>query len=115
MRETSELNAAKAASLFHRPSTRRHSLPCSPTAGYRTLGRSCNPEARVFRADPGSCGVAVGGAQKARVVVPGTAAKNSEAAIWGCNGRAVRRRAGIAVLVAVLDPLPDVAVHVVQA
>src|SRR4026209_2059471 len=86
----------------------------SPSAGYRRLQRSGNSEARVFDTDTASGGVAVGGAEELGVVVPGPAAEDAETAVARCHRSAVRRRARIAVLVAVLDPLPDVAVHIVE-
>src|SRR6187401_826819 len=85
------------------------------TAGYRTSHRSCNPEARIFRADAGNRGVAIGRTQQPGVVVPGAPTEDAQAAIRGFDCRAVRRCTLIAVLVAVLHPLPDVAVHVVEA
>src|SRR4029079_8621587 len=78
------------------------------------LQRPGNSKARVFDADPASGGVAVGGAEELGIVVPGSTAQDAESAVAGGPGSAVRRRARIAALVAVLDPLPDVAVHIVE-
>src|SRR5262245_16013353 len=56
-----------------------------------------------------------GGAEVPRKVGPGTAAKDPGIASSGYPGRAVSGRAGVAVLVALLHPLPDIAVHLVEA
>src|SRR5215475_4211712 len=59
---------------------------------------------------------AVGGAEVPRFVVPGTAAHDTLSAVATCRPcRAVRRRSVVVVVPAILDPLPDIAVHVVQA
>src|SRR5262249_7803880 len=55
------------------------------------------------------------GAEAPRIVAPGAAAKNPATTISGCHRRAVRRRAIVVVIPAVLHPLPHVAVHVVEA
>src|SRR5208337_4791470 len=84
-------------------------LPCG------TLKGSGDPKSRIVQANL-RCGcIAICRTQKPWVVVPCAAAKNVEAAIPGGDRRAIVRRAFIGRLVAVLNPLPDVAMHLVQA
>jgi hypothetical protein len=56
----------------------------------------------------------VGRAEVARRVEPGTAADDTRAAILECPGRAVRRRALIAGVIAILERIPNIAVHLVE-
>src|SRR6202030_593813 len=46
---------------------------------------------------------------------PGTAAEDTATAVSACPSRAVRRRAGTIVVIAVLGPLPCIALHVAEA
>src|SRR5271170_911597 len=48
-------------------------------------------------------------------VAPRTAAADALFAVAGCPRRTVRRRRVVAVVIAVLDPLPHIAKHIVQA
>ena len=78
----------------------------SPSPGWtRTASRSSPEQPSATTTASGSAATLVGTA----------AAYDTRAAIGPRPGRAIRRRAGIAVLVAVLRPLPHVAMHVVQS
>ena len=74
-----------------------------------------NAESDVAGPDPGAAREAVGRAQVPRNVEPGTAAKNTVNTTAAGPGRAVGWRAGIIPIRAILDPFPDVALHVVKA
>ena len=66
----------------------------------------------VARGDP----EAVGRADLRRLVVKSPAAEDPESANAACSSRrAVCRRSVIIVVITVLDPLPDIAVHVMEA
>src|SRR5262245_47821687 len=80
----------------------------------RSLHAARDSEASVLHADHGCRRIPVSGAEQLGIVIPRPAAQNAQAAVCGDDGGAVCRRAGIAVLVAVLHPLPDIAMHVVQ-
>ena len=53
--------------------------------------------------------------QVLRFVEPGPAPQYAAAAITGGSGRPVRWRARIAVIPTILNPFPDIAVHVMEA
>src|SRR6185295_2929236 len=58
--------------------------------------------------------IAIGRTKQLGVIVPRAAAQDIELAAGRLYGGAVGGHAGVAVIVAVLDPLPDIAVHVVE-
>jgi hypothetical protein len=74
-----------------------------------------NPAADSAAPDDGLVPAAVRRAQVARFVVPGAAAHHAAAAIAAGPGAAVIWRPLVVVVPAVLDPLPDIAMHVVEA
>src|SRR5712675_267634 len=63
------------------------------------------------------CGVktAAGGAEEARIEVPGTTAKDTVLALSSRPGRAVGRRIVVIVVPTIRRPFPHVAVHLVEA
>src|SRR5262245_56887450 len=77
------------------------------------LKRPPDTEAVVVEPVDGGVPDPKGRAEVARNVVPGTAANNPDPAIFVCNSRSIRRRTAVAFFVAVLDPLPHIAMHVV--
>jgi hypothetical protein len=75
--------------------------------------RSGHPEAVVAIPTARDAAVAARGAESPRIAVPGTAANDPQTAITVLFRRAVRRRPFIALFIAVLDPLPDVPMHLI--
>ena len=63
----------------------------------------------------GGVATAVRGAVGTRAEAPGTAARHASRAVAAQPGATVRRGAFVSVVPAILDPLPNVAVRVVQA
>src|SRR5215510_10181881 len=93
---------------------RRFSLICAFAPLYLQRPRDTEADMVV----PGVAGVpfAVGRAELPRLVVPGTAAHDAATAVAACRPcRAVRRRSVVVVVPAILDPLRNIAAHVVQA
>ncbi len=76
--------------------------------------RTGQPEPEVVVPVVGGIPVAVGGAEVPRVVVPRAAALHAPPTVTAQPGTAVARRPFIAVVPAVLDPFPDVAMYVMQ-
>jgi hypothetical protein len=76
--------------------------------------RSGHPEAVVAIPAAQDAPVAACGAEAPRIAVPGTAANDPQTAITVIFRRAVRRRPLIALSIAVLDPLPDVPMHLIE-
>src|SRR5580704_7155396 len=73
-----------------------------------------NPEADTETPDAGDVAVAGGGADTPRIAVPETAAQHPATAIARRPGRPRRRRSGVAAVIAILDQLQHVAVHLVK-
>src|SRR5262245_7996141 len=48
------------------------------------------------------------------IAVPATATGDTATAIAGCPYRAIRRRPVVVAMPTILDPFPDIAVHVVE-
>src|SRR5215470_9219598 len=82
--------------------------------GQRLLYRPGDAKASILHTYAGRTGIAISRTKELRVIVPRAAAQDVEIAARRLYGRAVGGRAGVAVLVAVLDPLPHIAVHVVE-
>jgi hypothetical protein len=53
-------------------------------------------------------------AEELRKVGPGTAANNAVCTLSGCPGRAIARSAGVAFVVTILCPFPDIAVNLIE-
>lgn len=82
----------------------------------RLLGKhSRHAKTHVWIAEPRAASAPGCGAEEHSGTIPGTATRNAQATIAGEPGRAVGRRAVVAVVPAILHPLPHVAVHVVQS
>jgi len=80
------------------------------------IERSGDPEAERVEADVDVPFLAHGRPDKRGFVAPGAATDDAVAWIGALNpGRPVRRRAEIGVVPAVLDPLLDVSMHVVES
>ena len=80
------------------------------------IKRSREPEAAVVVPVEGGVEAAEGRAEGPWIAAPGTAAKDTAIAIiTSSSRRAVVWRSDIVVLVAILNPLPDIAVHIVHA
>src|SRR5262245_50120767 len=78
--------------------------------------RPANPEAKVVDPLAGAARVARRRAQNVWREVPGTAAVHMVVAVAAFDpGRTIRRRVIIIVVGAILDPLIDVADHVIEA
>ena len=78
--------------------------------------RPANPEAKVVDPVAGGARVAVRGAEAVWSEVPGTAAVDTGFAVAAFDpGRTIRRRAIVIVVGAILDPLKDIADHVIEA
>ena len=82
---------------------------------FKRLERPPDPKPIAVAPVDGGVPVAVRGAEVPRIVDPGAAAKDPATAISGCPGGAIRRRAAVISIPAVLHPLPHVAMHVVEA
>ena len=97
--------------------------PIGPSPALSLLGgvntvdkRPANPEAKVVDPVAGGARVAERGAQVIWREVPGTAAVETDFAVAAFDpGRTIRRRAIVAVVEAILDPLKDIADHVMEA
>ena len=76
--------------------------------------RSGHPEAVVAIPAARDAAVAARGAESPRIAVPGTAANDPRTAITVIFRRAVHRRPLIALSIAVLDPLPDIPMHLIE-
>jgi hypothetical protein len=76
--------------------------------------RPPHPETRVV--DPVGRGVpgAAGRTEVLRIEVPGTAADDALIATTSCFRRTIRGRPVVVILIAVLNPFPDIANHVVK-
>src|SRR5262245_43884345 len=84
---------------------------------YRTgsmIQRSCNSQAESIEADVDVSTEADGRAHEFALVAPGATADNAVIRIGGKPSRCIRWRAVVILLPAILDPLPDVAEHVVK-
>src|ERR1700694_2089341 len=79
------------------------------------LHRPGDAKASILHAYAGRGGIAISRTKQLGVVVPRAAAQDIELAAGCLYGGAVGGCAGVAVLVAVLYPLPDVTVHIIQA
>ena len=78
--------------------------------------RPANPEAKVVDPVAGGARVAERGAQAIWREVPGTVAVETDFAVAAFDpGRTIRRRAIVVVVEAILDPLKDIADHVMEA
>src|ERR1700738_3074807 len=77
--------------------------------------RAADPEALDVAVVGGKVPVASGRAEIRRIAIPGTAADDTPSAIYTPDPRrAVLRGALIIIVIAILDPLPNVAVHVIE-
>ncbi len=76
----------------------------------------CTPDPDTYTAVPvvGGAHAATGRAEEPRTVEPGTAANDTVLALPVHKGRTIGRCPNVTVVIAVLDPLPDIAQHVVQ-
>src|ERR1700680_1657422 len=77
--------------------------------------RPPDPETKVETPGAGGVRVAHGRSEVRRNVEPGTAADEMATAITRFPRRAIRGRPVVVSVIAVLDPLPDIAVHVIEA
>src|ERR1700730_9468465 len=82
--------------------------------GYRRLQHSGNTQPCVFHTHTWRSGVAIRRAKILRLVVPRPSAKYVKAAVARCDGGTVCRGTCITIPVRILDPLPDVSVHLVE-
>ena len=95
--------------------TRPLTLRGLPVSGARGLAGPGDPKPVPLAADRRREPEACRRAQIPWLAGPGAAAQDATIAVAGRPGRAVRRSAFVAVVVAILDPLPGIAVHVVEA
>ena len=77
--------------------------------------RPPDPEAQAHVPIAGGGPVAAGRAEDPRIVEPGTAADDAATANLSRPRRTISGCSVVIVVIAVLDPLPDVAMHVVEA
>src|SRR5262245_16525212 len=88
--------------------------PAARSQGSRGKKGPRDPEAEIDAPAAGGDPVAAGGAEDPRKGAPGASAERPTTAIAGCPGRAIGRRAVVIVIPAVLHPLPQVAMHLVE-
>src|SRR5690348_4487506 len=74
-----------------------------------------DPKTDIVAPFAGGGPVAIGGAELPGKGGPGAAANDVATAVSGCPGPSVGRRASVAVVPAVLRPVPHVAVDLVEA
>src|SRR6516165_6127948 len=77
--------------------------------------RATDPEAKLVAPHVGAVGVAACGAETPRIAVPGAAAEDTATAFAFFNpSRTVLRSPVVVLVLAILDPLPDIAMHVME-